>query len=522
MKLHEAFKINGQPILGTYVAADLEEIKLCRKLGLNSYIGSAEDLDPATDKGKYCLENGMKVMYHMLSNIYGKPRFAARIDTAQTTLPLNHIAPWKAPESGVVQADDELIRYERRTDDALLDCTRGYAGTTPAEHRENMILFFPELCREEVEQVKDSPNLGGYYVLDDSPGDAISALTALYKLIRSIDGDIKHHPVVAGYGSAGALHNFGPDVCDLMMLYWYPIYSDGTYDRLLTSQQVQWMMAEARRLVPGMPFVGVYQSFNANFGGEKEAVPTAEQLREQLEDFVREGASGFVAFLCAKKHTGFASYPHMQDVLAEAHKEILETGGLTVAEEPELLKNDRSQPIGHWDTPVDVPGYVPAWHVVSPFDDTEGKILDAVFPPEETIDFDAVYDGKTGPIRWIKRKTIGGVLGLGELLGPHSFTRGCIAYATCTVTSPKAQKVQMRVCSDDDGIVWINGQDVWRFEGMRGVTRDAEMVEVELPEGESTILFKDYNRNGMWGVFLRFCDLDGKPLEGLTFSPTKD
>ena len=519
MKLHDAFRTDGKPLLGTYVAADLDELKLCAKLGISRVIGGDEHLDPEHEMGRFCIKNGIKVWYHLKHHPYRKPRFGAHVDTSQTTIPLSNVDPWKAPEEGVFQADDELIRYESITDTEILGCTRGFGGTTPAEHVENMILFFPDLCREEVLRIRDAEALGGYYVLDDSPGDALSLLKAQYALIRGLDGDVQNHPIVAGYGSAGALCNFAPGVCDVMLLYWYPVSAFG-YDRLLTSQQVQWMMAEARKQVPGMPFVGVYQSFDANFGNDTSAVPTAEQLREQIEDFVREGACGLTAFLCSKKHTGFAKYDYMQDVLADVHKEILETGGLTVAEEPELLKNDRTQPVGVWERPVDVQGYVPAWYVVSPFEDTEGKRLAAVFPPEEGIDLGAEYVGKTGPIRWVKRRAIGGVLGLGELYGPHSFTAGCTAYATCTVTSPKAQRVLMRVCSDDDGIIWINGAEVWRFEGGRGITRDLEETVVELPEGESTILFKDHNRKGMWSLFLRFCDLDGKPLEGLTFSPT--
>lgn len=77
----------------------------------------------------------------------------------------------------------------------------------------------------------------------------------------------------------------------------------------------------------------------------------------------------------------------------------------------------------------------------------------------------------------------------------------------------------MRFGSDDDAIVWLNGAEVWRHEGQRGVVRDEDIVSVVLPAGESRILVKVYNRVGMWGFFMRFTALDGRPLEGLTFSP---
>ena len=32
-------------------------------------------------------------------------------------------------------------------------------------------------------------------------------------------------------------------------------------------------------------------------------------------------------------------------------------------------------------------------------------------------------------------------------------------------------------------------------------------------------MLKVYNYDGQWGFFMRFTDLDGKPLEGLSFLP---
>ena len=73
--------------------------------------------------------------------------------------------------------------------------------------------------------------------------------------------------------------------------------------------------------------------------------------------------------------------------------------------------------------------------------------------------------------------------------------------------------------SDDDAIMWINGQEVGRHEGSRGLERDADTIEVELAAGESQILAKNANRIGMWGIFMRFTSRDGESLDGLTFSP---
>ena len=58
------------------------------------------------------------------------------------------------------------------------------------------------------------------------------------------------------------------------------------------------MLSAARARVPGVPFVGIYHAFDGRPAKTGQGLPTPEQLREQLEDFVREGASGLVSFIC--------------------------------------------------------------------------------------------------------------------------------------------------------------------------------------------------------------------------------
>ena len=160
-----------QPVLGTYVAQDVAALKQVRDIGMNVVIGDLADLDPESETGKFCLDSGIKILYHMTKHVYGKPRLGDTIDAEKTTLPLAYIGQdldalsdgGTIPESGVILLDNELVRYEARTKTELLDCRRGYESTVSAEHRYGTILFFPDECAADVEQVKDSPNLWGYY-----------------------------------------------------------------------------------------------------------------------------------------------------------------------------------------------------------------------------------------------------------------------------------------------------------------------------------------------------------------------
>ncbi len=517
MPLHPAFPIDGKPVLGSYVVDTVEMLEQARNIGINMVMGGHEELDPSTPKGRFCQENGIKIAHHMTRFIYHGVRLGDEITAEQTEIPLVLKAAAPSLESHVIALDDELIRYDEVADGRLVGCERGWGGTTAAWHREDTILFWPEECAREVDEVKDSPNLYGWYVLDDSPGDARSALRAMYRTIREHDTDMSH-PVCAGYGDAGSVLNFGPGICDVMVIYWYPA-EPTRYMRESTSEEVQWILAKARERVPGVPFMGIFQSFDGTEAGTGQGVPTGDQLREQLEDFVREGASGLIAFLGHHDTLpGWADIPDLGQAVSEAYSEILETGGLVVRPETPRMAERRTQPTGHWSTPNHVPGYVPAWRVAAPFPVPNERRLAATFPPDEGVDLDAVYVGPDGPIRWRTWETTGGVMELSNLFGHAADATG---YAVCDVTNPSERKAIMRVSTDNDSLVCIDGVEVYRFEEEEGVQRDKYAVEVTLPVGTFRLFVKCHNRTGGWGFFLRFADTDGAPLEGLTFDPER-
>lgn len=513
MRLHPIpWKIDGKPPLGTYGAERLEDLERVREIGMNLVLGGHRELDPSTPEGAFCLEHGIKVLPHVTSHVYHGVTLREPIDAEQTTIPLHYARSKHDTASNIVQLDDEHIRYEAMTDEGLVGCERGYGGTVAAAHREGMILFWPEECRAEIESMKDAPSLYGYYVLDDSPGDARSALRAMYSVIKEVDPE---KPVCAGFGDTGSMANFGPGVCDIMMIYWYPV-SSRQYHREQTATMVQHMLAEARERVPGISFMGIYQAFDGRPSKTGQGVPTPEQLREQLEDFAREGASGLVAFAGHyTKLPGWVDLAPLGEVVEDAIAEIAEHGGTRVRPETESMARDRIQPPGFWEHPEPLVGRVPAWYVLGPFEVDEAAGWDAALPPDEVIDLNAVYPVRHGTAGWRVRETTSGFLGLSHIFGGDP----SVAYTYCEIECDAPREVQMRIGSDDDAWVRVNGKGVYRFDGSRGLEADTEIVPVALPAGRSTVLVKCANRGGIWGVFMRFTDADGKPAEGLVFSP---
>ena len=166
MQLHETqWTINGQPMLGTYGASRLEDLQRVKDVGMNVIFGDKAELDPTTPEGRFCLENDIKVLYHLTKPIYHGVRLRDEVSANATNISLSFMKGHVKQASHVIQLDDEVIIYEELMETGLVNCRRGCNGTTPAIHQEGVILLWPEVCAAAVEEIKDSPNLYGYYLL---------------------------------------------------------------------------------------------------------------------------------------------------------------------------------------------------------------------------------------------------------------------------------------------------------------------------------------------------------------------
>ncbi len=153
------------------------------------------------------------------------------------------------------------------------------------------------------------------------------------------------------------------------------------------------------------------------------------------------------------------------------------------------------------------------WLVLGPFDNTAGIGYDTAYIPEDTgqIDTNAQYDGSNGKISW-KKHTDDAFNGFIDF-GRNDEWR--VSYAWTTITSPDEREVQLRIGSDDQAKVWLNGEQVYAFEMGRWGVVDTDIVPVTLKAGENTILVKVCNEEMSWGFYMRFTDEEGKPYNDL-------
>ena len=154
-----------------------------------------------------------------------------------------------------------------------------------------------------------------------------------------------------------------------------------------------------------------------------------------------------------------------------------------------------------------------SWLILGPFDNTKGIGYDTAYIAEDAtqIDTTAEHDGVDGLVRWQKStdETFNGYIDLGENVNWR------VAYAFATVTSPDEREAHIRFDSDDQGKVFLNGEEVFTNTGAHSVRIDRYTIPVTLKPGKNSILVKVCNEEVKWEFYLRITDPDGKPFTDL-------
>ena len=153
------------------------------------------------------------------------------------------------------------------------------------------------------------------------------------------------------------------------------------------------------------------------------------------------------------------------------------------------------------------------WLILGPFDNTDHIGYDTAYIQEDAtqINTAAKYDAVDGQVSWQKSSddTLNGYINLGENVDWG------VAYAFATVTSPDERQVQLRFDSDDQGKIWLNGEEVFAHTRTYSAEIDRDIIPVVLKPGKNSILVKVCEEEQGWGFYLRITDTDGKPFEDL-------
>lgn len=176
------------------------------------------------------------------------------------------------------------------------------------------------------------------------------------------------------------------------------------------------------------------------------------------------------------------------------------------------------QALGH---PVELPkvfGWLAQWKVIGPFDNTSREGFDQRFPPEENLDFNVEYAGKSGKVRWQEFKAEGDY-GLVDLNKPCGMLKEVTGYACAEFQSDQARPVELRLGCKNGWKIWLNGKFLFgRDEYHRGAEIDQYRLKADLKPGKNVILVKlcqneqkeDWTKE--WEFQLRVTDALGTPI----------
>lgn len=159
------------------------------------------------------------------------------------------------------------------------------------------------------------------------------------------------------------------------------------------------------------------------------------------------------------------------------------------------------------------------WMIAGEFPNWGGRGFDTQYPPEQAVNFDAVYEGWYQPARWrrwFSRTSDAHVVDLQTALEPvfqwyPKFDRS-VAYAYAEMTCDKRIETEMYVGIQNDMRVWINGVVV--FETRQQVPHDRfehDSVPVVLRQGKNTVLVKCAKIPGPFKFSLEFAAVQTAP-----------
>lgn len=135
--------------------------------------------------------------------------------------------------------------------------------------------------------------------------------------------------------------------------------------------------------------------------------------------------------------------------------------------------------------------YLDTWYMVGPWENGGSIDYARVHPPEDQIDFDAVYaDGKGGQeLRWEFIQTNNIRFSPSRPGGTADST----FYLYTEVEFDEATDMLVAIASDDASKVWINGHVIWQENGLSQWNLGEGMRKVYFKRGTNTILARVEN-----------------------------
>ncbi len=174
-------------------------------------------------------------------------------------------------------------------------------------------------------------------------------------------------------------------------------------------------------------------------------------------------------------------------------------------------------------------GFLMHWQLIAPFDNTDRKGFDTVYPPETEINLSSAYEGKEGKsVTWQEYATSDDY-GKVDFNTPFSPLKQVTGYAYAEFTAGEAREAEIRLGCKNAWKIWFNGELLFgRDEYHRGQRIDQYSLPVALKEGKNTILVKacqneqEQDWTVQWEFQMRVCDSTGTAILATDRKPTPE
>jgi hypothetical protein len=157
--------------------------------------------------------------------------------------------------------------------------------------------------------------------------------------------------------------------------------------------------------------------------------------------------------------------------------------------------------------------YVDSWYIIGPFDNTDRRNIDTLFPPQQVVNLDATYPGKNGiSVKWEFQQSgkpdvqpwfnTYGAATWNPALSAHDNYMNAVQYviyfAYTELWFEKDCDLWVAFGSDDFGKVWVENQLVWESSKQLKAWHINESVRrIHFKKGRNRVLFRVENANNI-------------------------
>lgn len=132
--------------------------------------------------------------------------------------------------------------------------------------------------------------------------------------------------------------------------------------------------------------------------------------------------------------------------------------------------------------------FVDSWYTIGPFANPGRANIHRVFPPESSVNLDAVYEGMFGPIKWQF------IQSPRPMVVPANAVEYGIWYAYTELAFEEECDLWIAVGSDDRSDIWINDVRVWSSsDALKGWQIGEGLRRVHFAKGRNRVLYRIEN-----------------------------